>query len=138
MDDYSLSSTVTPPLSREHGTVETVPALWGSVRMYGSPIVLEDGTIVEGRRAEAHREIQSNVPTAGQWAGRFTGGGRTMGMMALAEMDGVEIKVGDRSEESVTSVVVEEPRVEEATSTIQHEVSSSPLPPTPEDPPPTL
>ncbi|GAA6012082.1 hypothetical protein JCM11491_001744 [Sporobolomyces phaffii] len=111
-DDYSLSTMVAPP--GEDAEVETIPALWGSVRMYGSPIVLEDGTIVEGRRAEAHREIQSHVPgggggaggarppAAGQWAGRFTGGGRTMGMMALAEMDGVEIKVGDRGEEEAT------------------------------------
>jgi hypothetical protein len=126
-NEYSLSES--PIQVSEHARVETVPALWGSVRMYGSPVVLEDGMIVEGRRAEAHREIVQSrngvvgggsrvevapaAADAGRWAGRFTSGGR-MGMMALAEMEGVEIKVGDRSEEgggeatSTTGAVEEE------------------------------
>lgn len=100
----------------EEEMVETLPAsLWGSVRMYGSPIVREDGMIVEGRRAEAHREIMGasggggrvggrpprivgGESNEGSWAGRFgraTGGGRP-GMLNLAEMEGVEIKVGEQ------------------------------------------
>lgn len=141
--EYSLASTPSP--LGEHSQVEYVPPMWGSVRMYGSPIVLEDGTIVEGRRAEAHREIQSsvNVGAVGRaggavdWAGRFgkaTGGGRTMGMMALAEMEGVEIKVGDREgeEKVVASASVEEETTRstpEETTTSEPETSS--IPPSP-------
>lgn len=92
--------------------IEVLPALWGGPRMYGSPIVLENGMIVEGRRAEANREVvvhrhtsrplareEENVPaqTLGEAVasrvGRITGGGRAP-MVALAEMDGVQIHVG--------------------------------------------
>lgn len=104
VNEYSLVST--PLAISEHDRVEQVPNLWGSVRMFGSPIVADDGMIYEGRRAEAHREVvtahkaggnvmRETAGDDGRWAGRFTAGGR-MGMMALAEMEGVEIKVGDR------------------------------------------
>ncbi|GAA5951724.1 hypothetical protein JCM3765_003095 [Sporobolomyces pararoseus] len=112
VNEYALSDS--PVAISQHARVEQVPNLWGSVRMYGSPIVSDDGMIYEGRRAEAHREIVQNGRPAvrgssgvddGRWAGRFTAGGR-MGMMALAEMEGVEIKVGDRDEKE--SAVAEE------------------------------
>ncbi|KWU46466.1 hypothetical protein RHOSPDRAFT_3142, partial [Rhodotorula sp. JG-1b] len=92
--------------------IEVLPALWGGPRMYGSPIVLENGMIVEGRRAEANREVvvhrhtsrplareEENLPaqTLGEAVasrvGRITGGGRAP-MVALAEMDGAQIHVG--------------------------------------------
>lgn len=112
VDAYELVDT--PLAVAADAQVEVVPALWGSVRMHGSPIVREDGMIVEGRRAEAHREIvqshrsiradarDDSARDGVRWAGRFTAGGR-MGMMALAEMDGVEIKVGDRSDAETTA-----------------------------------
>lgn len=89
--------------------LEILPALWGGPRMYGSPIVLENGMIVDGRRAEANREVLVNHRVARPQApkapeqtvgeavasrvNRITGGGRVP-MVALAEVDGVEIHVG--------------------------------------------
>ncbi|GAA6004618.1 hypothetical protein JCM10207_000957 [Rhodosporidiobolus poonsookiae] len=98
------------PAANAAGAVEAYPALWGGPRMYGSPIVLDDGMIVEGRRAEANREVlgggarakspaavAKNEPTEETgWAGRvgrLTGGGRAP-MLALAAMDGMSIEVG--------------------------------------------
>ncbi|GAA5911682.1 uncharacterized protein JCM6883_002446 [Sporobolomyces salmoneus] len=125
--EYVLSDA--PLATGQYETVEILPPLWGSVRMYGSPIVTEEGAIVEGRRAEAHREVLQPNRFAGggggaeggsRWAGRFTSGGRT-GMLALAEMEGVEIKVGDRSEDSTTNVAIEE---EETASAIESTLST--------------
>ncbi|GAA5989353.1 hypothetical protein JCM10908_001274 [Rhodotorula pacifica] len=91
--------------------IEVLPALWGGARMYGSPIVLENGMIVDGRRAEANREVVIHPPgsrpiaaappqtvgeTVASRVSRITGGGRAP-MVALAEMDGVEIIVGGDS-----------------------------------------
>lgn len=133
MDQFEFSSVPSILSNSDSEMVETLPAsIWGSVRMFGSPIVQEDGMIVEGRRAEAHREILGNnrggggrpprvvaesgatsTTNEGSWAGRFgraTGGGRP-GMLNLAEMDGVQIKVGDGEEllveEVRTSLIVE-------------------------------
>ncbi|GAA5848337.1 hypothetical protein JCM8547_004481 [Rhodosporidiobolus lusitaniae] len=104
---------------KKEGKAEAFPPLWGGLRMYGSPIVLENGMIVEGRRAEANREVlvsssassragvrkveeqEKNEPVEGAtWGGRLgrvTGGGRAP-MIALAEMEGTELEVGAREE----------------------------------------
>ncbi|GAA5984689.1 hypothetical protein JCM11641_004563 [Rhodosporidiobolus odoratus] len=83
--------------------LEALPALWGGMRMYGSPIVLPNGMIVEGRRAEANREVltrsavapakqvEKNEPTLGR-SGRMAGGRAPF--MAMAEMEGARLEVG--------------------------------------------
>ncbi|GAA5863790.1 hypothetical protein JCM1840_005767 [Sporobolomyces johnsonii] len=123
VEDLDLSTT--PPFSGtqardEQLKVEAFPALWGGVRMYGSPIVRADGMIVEGRRAEANREVIASGAGNG-WAGRpgrATGGGRTMGMMALAVPDGMEVKIGGGE--------VEEQREEEPTVSADPSTTSAP------------
>ncbi|BGP37841.1 hypothetical protein JCM10449v2_001763 [Rhodotorula kratochvilovae] len=97
--------------------LEVFPALWGGARMYGSPIVRDDGMVVEGRRAEANRErlvAGSGSGSGGAGAqragglasrlGRVTGGGRTP-MVMVAEMDGVSIEVGGGVDEDALSSV---------------------------------
>ncbi|GAA6029216.1 hypothetical protein JCM8097_003573 [Rhodosporidiobolus ruineniae] len=121
----AVSSTpVAALVAHEAAEYEALPALWGSPRMYGSPIVLESGMVVEGRRAEANREVlvrsrdrdraaakaeeevKKNEPAPqSAWAdrlGRVTGGGRVP-MLALAELEGVSIKVGAREEGEASS-----------------------------------
>ncbi|KAM0792355.1 hypothetical protein ACM66B_005035 [Microbotryomycetes sp. NB124-2] len=44
------------------GRVHVVDAFWGGARMYGSPIVHDDGFISEGRPADSRREAVHNVP----------------------------------------------------------------------------
>ncbi|BGP05951.1 hypothetical protein OF846_001640 [Rhodotorula toruloides] len=123
--------------------LEVFPALWGAPRMYGSPIVLSNGMIVEGRRAEANRERLVGPPGtrleagAGRGAastsagtvsrlGRITGGGR-MPMMALAEEDGVEIEIGDeeRRKAGEGEVALEASVVEEASAVASPSASSA-------------
>lgn len=73
------------------GQVELVDARWGGARMYGSPIVREDGFISEGRPAESRREVVvPNVPTNG---GRWSRNSR-MPLLGLRLEDGVEASVG--------------------------------------------
>ncbi|BGP22721.1 glycosyltransferase family 31 protein [Rhodotorula toruloides] len=132
--------------------LEVFPALWGAPRMYGSPIVLANGMIVEGRRAEANRERLVGPPGtrlgAGAGAGaastsagvasrlgRITGGGR-MPMMALAEEDGVQIEIGDeeRRQAGEDEVALEVPVVEEsalASSPVSSSASSTSAPSSP-------
>ena len=44
--------------------IESVDPMWGGARMYGSPVVREDGYISEGRLVEGRKEIVINEPTA--------------------------------------------------------------------------
>lgn len=127
--------------------LEVFPALWGAPRMYGSPIVLPNGMIVEGRRAEANRErlvappgtrlgagagSRAGAASTGASAGpasrlgRITGGGR-MPMMALAEGDGVEIEVGDeeRRKAGDGEVAPESSLVEVSSASISSSASAS-------------
>ena len=46
------------------GMIESVDPMWGGARMYGSPVVREDGYISEGRLVEGRREVVINEPTA--------------------------------------------------------------------------
>ncbi|GAA5919792.1 hypothetical protein JCM1841_005865 [Sporobolomyces salmonicolor] len=123
VEDLDLSTT--PPFSGAQAhddqlKVEAFPALWGGVRMYGSPIVRADGMIVEGRRAEANREVIASGAGNG-WAGklgRATGGGRTMGMMALAVPEGMEVEIGGGE--------VEEQRKGEPTASADSLATSAP------------
>ncbi|KAK4053844.1 hypothetical protein OIV83_001500 [Microbotryomycetes sp. JL201] len=54
------------------GRVHLVDAYWGGARMYGSPIVHDDGTISEGRPADSRRESVHNVPNTAALGGRFS------------------------------------------------------------------
>ncbi|BGP13790.1 hypothetical protein JCM10213_006378 [Rhodosporidiobolus nylandii] len=89
-----------PGKAQRVSQLEALPALWGGPRMYGSPIVLPNGMIVEGRRAEANREVltrsavkaeERNEPA--EWS-KFGGGKGRVPVVAAAEMEGVEIQVG--------------------------------------------
>lgn len=51
------------------GSVEAVPALWGSARMYGSPIVHENGMISEGRPLDLTRQHPSSAWTSSKLGG---------------------------------------------------------------------
>lgn len=74
------------------GNVEMVDAFWGGARMYGSPLVRDDGFVSEGRAAEARREVVHNVPNTAL-GGRF-GRTRTTPMLGLRLEDGVEASIG--------------------------------------------
>lgn len=101
--DYSVASV---PSWQGQGTVQLVDAYWGGARMYGSPIIREDGYIAEGRPAEPRREVvQPGVPNTAAMAGRF-GRPRTSPMFGLALEDGVEASVGG-DVESMGSIVAD-------------------------------
>ncbi|GAA6055759.1 hypothetical protein JCM3770_006147 [Rhodotorula araucariae] len=114
-DPLALSAVPPPSLAVAPAGVpelEVFPALWGGARMYGSPIVRDDGMVVEGRRAEANRErLVANSGSGAQRAGgvasrlgRVTGGGRAP-MVMVAEMDGVSVQVGGGGEDAPASSV---------------------------------
>lgn len=122
--------------------IEVLPALWGGARMYGSPIVLDNGMILDGRRAEANREVLVNhairpvappqppPQTLGEAVAsrvsRITGGGRVP-MVALAEMDGAEILVGGDSstaDASEAAVALPKPAVEDEAPAMSQDAPS--------------
>jgi hypothetical protein len=88
------------------GSVERVDPFWGGARMYGSPIVRDNGYISEGRPAESRREVVQNVPNTAL-GGRF-GRARTSPMIALALEDGVVASVGGRVEEQQAPILVQQ------------------------------
>ncbi|GAA5822913.1 hypothetical protein JCM11251_004421 [Rhodosporidiobolus azoricus] len=115
---------------------EAYPALWGSPRMYGSPIVLEDGMIVEGRRAEANREVVDartaaakvvkNEPVEGaSWSGRVGRFGGNKPLVAVAEMDGVKVAIGGEEVEEIETTPV---AVDTSSSPSSSSESASSLP----------
>ena len=75
------------------GNVQVIDSYWGGARMYGSPVVDDDGFVSEGRPAEARREVVRNVPNTA--LGGRLGRSRASPMFGLALEDGVEVQVGD-------------------------------------------
>ncbi|SCV69512.1 BQ2448_2532 [Microbotryum intermedium] len=98
------------PVWTGSGSVEQVESYWGSARMYGSPIVRDDGSIVEGRPAEPRREVVQNLPdsTMARFGVRRTASAPSF---ALALEEGVEAKIGGDVKEP--SAVLEVKLIEE-------------------------
>ncbi|KDE02934.1 hypothetical protein MVLG_06558 [Microbotryum lychnidis-dioicae p1A1 Lamole] len=103
------------------GLVEQVESYWGGARMYGSPIVGDDGSIVEGRPAEPRREVVQNLPdsTMASFGGRRT---TSAVSFAVALEEGVEAKIGGDVHEP--SAVLEVKMSEEPTSSSPPTASS--------------
>lgn len=97
IDDLADVSVARVPTWEGQGNVQMVDAYWGGARMYGSPIVREDGYVSEGRPAESRREVvqtgRGGVPNTAGMSGRF-GRPRTTPFLGLALEDGVEASVG--------------------------------------------
>lgn len=140
------------------GGLSLVPAHWGGARMYGSPIVREDGYISEGRIYDRREETVSNEPL-GEGLGRLGRLGRTGGVaLGFRVEEGVEVvlprEAGEERIQKEQQVKDQEGTVlpqEEEQGTTEHdqevtttEVDSSstivtpPSPSTEPTPPPSL
>ncbi|KAK4058803.1 hypothetical protein OIO90_000249 [Microbotryomycetes sp. JL221] len=96
-EDLTMSQISSLPPWTSSGQVELVDAYWGGARMYGSPIVLEDGMISEGRPSDARREAIHNVPNTAL-GGRLTRS-RSSPMFGMALEDGVEVLSSEQQDE---------------------------------------
>lgn len=77
------------------GSVESVDPYWGAARMYGSPIVRDNGYVSEGREVDRRREVILNSGASS--TNSRLGNLRSTPRLALALADGEEAVVGDAS-----------------------------------------
>lgn len=87
------------PTWQGYGEVRAVDPYWGVARMYGSPLIRQDGFISEGREVEAVREVISS--------NSYSMFGRLKGTPRLAFV----LEEGEEVQSGASGVVVEEERV---------------------------
>lgn len=127
LDDWPSSRPLQPLAEwNGKGVVEVMDSRWGSARMYGSPIIRDNGYISEGREAPFERlakvPVEPAAPASGRW-GRLRGSPRQRladpGNTASSDVESSteESSVAPSSELSTDSALPLESSVEAVPST---------------------